>query len=118
VGDPKVGKTNLVWSYQNDEFVPDHVPTVFDRFSCEITVQGTPANIEIWDLSGSDEHLKLRKFAYSKADAIIMCFSFLDPESFENVRGKWLKEIKSEESVKQLPIVLVGTKSDECMDFD
>ncbi len=36
VGDNNVGKTNLILSYATDNFSLEHVPTVFDHFSCDI----------------------------------------------------------------------------------
>jgi len=48
-------------------------------------VFGHPYKLEIWDVSAKDEHNNLRRFAYSKADVIILCFSLMDPPSFHNI---------------------------------
>jgi GTPase SAR1 family protein len=62
--------------------------------------------------------LSLRKFAYAKADVIVLCFSILDPSSFQNLSSKWMKEIKSDDRLKTLPIILAQTKSDKLCDQD
>lgn len=49
VGDTGVGKTNLLLSYGTDQFVMDHIPTVFDHFSLETEVRGQRLKIEVWD---------------------------------------------------------------------
>jgi GTPase SAR1 family protein len=36
VGDCAVGKTNLIISYATDQFNINHVPTVFDHYTCDI----------------------------------------------------------------------------------
>lgn len=67
VGDCTVGKTNLIHSYATDQFCIQYVPTVFDHYTSEVEVFGSPTILDIWDLSGKEEHYNLRKFAYSKA---------------------------------------------------
>jgi len=49
VGDTGVGKTNLLLSYATDQFVMDHIPTVFDHYSLETEVRGQRIKIEVWD---------------------------------------------------------------------
>jgi len=39
--------------------------------------------LSVWDVSGSEKHASLRKFAYSKADAIIFCFDLADGKHFD-----------------------------------
>jgi small GTP-binding protein len=112
VGDSGVGKTNLILSYAADEFPTVYKPTVFDNYSSEIEYNGHPTNLEIWDLSGKDEHQSLRKFAYSKAQAIIICFSINDIKSFKSIQSKWLREIRADEKLKSLPLILAATKCD------
>jgi GTPase SAR1 family protein len=88
---------------------------------------GSKVKLSVWDLSGKDEHKGLREFAYSKADAVIFCFSLaqcaLEGQeegkisagttnaatlSLMSIKNKWLPEIKKQ-SVK----ILVGTKCDQ-----
>jgi Ras-related C3 botulinum toxin substrate 1 len=49
VGDTGVGKTNLLLSYATDQFVMEHIPTVFDHYSLETEVRSQRIKIEIWD---------------------------------------------------------------------
>ena len=112
IGDTAVGKTNLIHSYACDTFMIDYQTTVFDHFTCELEFNGHPTSLEIWDLSGKDEHLSLRKFAYSKAQCLILFFSMTDKKTFDSIQTKWLKEIRADEKLKTLPLILVATKCD------
>ncbi|TNV75994.1 hypothetical protein FGO68_gene3684 [Halteria grandinella] len=118
VGDTGVGKTNLLISYATDEFRMEHVPTVFDHYSLEIDVRGHPMKVEAWDQSGRDEHLNLRKFAYGKAQAIVICFHKHTPATFKSVQTKWLPEIRKDDKLKAIPLILVATKCDQFEDQD
>lgn len=67
-------------------------------------------------MSGREEHANLRKFAYSKASVIVICFAMNDSKTFKNVQAKWLREIRSEDKLKSVPLILAATKCDEFED--
>lgn len=51
-----------------------------------------------------------RPLSYPQTDIFIICFSIVNPSSFENVRAKWYNEIMY--YCPETPILLVGTKMD------
>jgi len=53
---------------------------------------------------------RLRPLSYPQTDVFLICYSVINPVSFENVRAKWSPEIKHNNP--DTPVVLVGTKSD------
>lgn len=53
---------------------------------------------------------RLRTLSYYDTDVFIVCFSVEDPDSFENVKSKWVSEIR--EYRPNTPFVLVGTQTD------
>ena len=53
---------------------------------------------------------RLRTLSYYDTDVFIVCFSVEDPDSFENVRSKWVAEIKQYRP--NTPFLLVGTQTD------
>ncbi|XP_065920192.1 ras-related C3 botulinum toxin substrate 1-like [Dysidea avara] len=53
----------------------------------------------------------LRPVAYPETDVFLMCFSLVDPNSYENIKELWHPEIRHF-CPNSTPLVLVGTKLD------
>jgi GTPase SAR1 family protein len=53
---------------------------------------------------------RLRPLSYPQTDVFLVCYSVVNPASFDNVRAKWSPEIKHNNP--ETPVVLVGTKLD------
>ncbi len=48
--------------------------------------------------------------SYPQTDVFLVCFSIVNPSSFENVRAKWYPEVSHH--CPNTPLILVGTKLD------
>lgn len=58
---------------------------------------------------GQEDYDKLRPLSYPDTDVFLCCFSVVDPTSLENVKQRWIPELRHH---SKAPIVLVGTKTD------
>ncbi len=58
-----------------------------------------------------DDFAHLRPLCYPQLDAALICFSVVDPTSYENVKSKWVKEIRRH--CPGVPLILIGTQVDK-----
>lgn len=110
VGDSAVGKSALLTSYISGIMPREDMPTILEKFDVLVKEHNHEIILEMWDTSGHDSYGQIRSLCYNNADVIIVCYAIDSPASLENVRKKWIPEIRCHCS--QIPFVLVGTKSD------
>ena len=110
VGDGTIGKTSMLISYVNNLFSTVYVPTVFDNYTVQVMCDGYPVTLSLWDTAGQEDYDSLRPISYYNTDIFIACYCISDRFSLENLKTKWIPEIKNHD--KNVPFVIVGTKSD------
>lgn len=110
IGDGGVGKTSILVTYSTDAFPTKHVPTVFDNYEDDISVDGKSVRMELWDTAGQEEYDRLRPICYKNCDVFVVCYSIRDRSTLEHIKGKWIPEIHKYQP--GVPWILVGTKAD------
>ncbi|KAL0485472.1 Ras-related protein Rac [Acrasis kona] len=113
VGDGAVGKTCLLMVYATNEFPTEYIPTVFENYATQIKYEGKVVSMSLWDTAGQEEYDQLRNLSYPGADVFLLCFSLVSESSFENVKLRWVKELREKcDKTHKYGLVLVGTKVD------
>jgi small GTP-binding protein len=112
VGDHEVGKTSIVRRFVENKFSHDYRATIgLNILSHSIDFLGNEVKFSIWDIGAQQYFKRFRKTYYLGSQAAFLVFDLTNRESYENVM-EWLSEIKSFLETKELPIIVIGNKSD------
>lgn len=63
---------------------------VFDNYVVNLTAGDRNIELGLWDTAGQEEYDRLRPLSYANAQVFLICFSLVNPVSFENVSAKVL----------------------------
>ena len=55
----------------------------------------TSYNLELFDTAGQEEWEQLRRMMYANTDIFLVCYSCMQPSSFDNVEKKWIPDVRS-----------------------
>ena len=78
--------------------------------STEVVWRGQSVYLSIWDTAGQEDFDRIRQMSYNDVSMFFVCFSVVDSITCENVRVRWLPEIR--QHCPNAMIMLIGTKLD------
>ncbi|KAK0050333.1 cdc42 [Biomphalaria pfeifferi] len=112
VGDGAVGKTSMLLRFVHGDFLTVYSPTHYDSFKVSVALgtEWTPCCLTLVDTAGQETYDRLRTLTYAETNVFILCFSVAEPDSFINVKSRWVPELR--EYQPKCPIILVGTQKD------
>jgi Ras-related C3 botulinum toxin substrate 1 len=103
LGDSGIGKTDLaLWGLLQ---LPA-TPATEDLKASLVYIDGLTVQFELCDLPGGREYKETCRSSYIDASIFVICFSVLDPNSFWNVKERWIPEIQK--YAPHVPRILVG----------
>ena len=87
-----VGKTSLVHRYVKGNFSPASITsTIGASFLTKRILDidsGATVRLQIWDTAGQERFRSISKLYYRGAAAVVLVYSILDEQSFEEM-GRW-----------------------------
>ncbi|KAF7312210.1 hypothetical protein MIND_00233900 [Mycena indigotica] len=108
-----VGKSALTVRFVRDVFVENYDPTIEEQYHRPLTVDGELSSLEVLDTAGAEQFTSLNELstALQSGRGFVLVFSLTQEASLKEVESlrKQIFRIKGSENV---PIVVVGTKSD------
>lgn len=67
-------------------------------------------HMSLCDTAGQEDYNALRPLNYPGTDIFVLCYSVVEPAGFENLKARWLAELRKH--APGAPFVLVATKCD------
>ncbi|XP_033102439.1 ras-related protein Rap-2a-like [Anneissia japonica] len=113
MGAAKVGKSSIISRFLNGNYEETYKPTVEGFFCREFKSMDSTRSVrlEIVDTSGSFSFPAMQTLYIASADAFILVYSFMDYDSFKEVKSLRQQLVK-EKNDENFPIVIVGNKDD------
>mmetsp|Transcript_9327 Transcript_9327/g.18411 ORF Transcript_9327/g.18411 Transcript_9327/m.18411 type:complete len:200 (-) Transcript_9327:223-822(-) len=112
LGTMGVGKTCLTMRFVKGMFDDDQLPTIGAAYMTQkLEAEGKQYIFEIWDTAGQERYEAITPLYYRSAEAAVIVFDLTYGESFAKAQ-EWLKRLKKERPDPDMPIALVGNKSD------
>lgn len=91
----------------------NHDPTIEDRYQTTITIKEKTFEVEILDTAGEEDFQNMLDMWISFGDGFLLVFALNDRESFEEIKVKRDRIIKSKKDFEFNPsFILVGNKVD------
>ncbi|MFX0106016.1 MAG: GTP-binding protein [Candidatus Hodarchaeota archaeon] len=116
IGDHEVGKTSIIRRFVEKKFTEDYRATIgLNVLSHTFELFGNQIGVALYDLGAQKFFKRFRKVYYTGAQAAFLVFDLTNRESFDNI-VKWYKELKLFTPKEDIPIVIVGNKTDLTVD--
>ncbi|CAK4619259.1 hypothetical protein LEN26_015988 [Aphanomyces euteiches] len=131
VGDPGVGKTNLLayFTATEDEMAIDsstnaskifsavRKPTIGVEFGTKIITHpnGKRIKAQIWDTAGQERYRAITSSHYRRAAGALIVYDVSSRSTFDNAQSHWLKELRNSADTNSTLLsclMLVGNKID------
>jgi small GTP-binding protein len=110
VGDTGVGKTSLLFTWRENAFPKDYMPSNFDNYTTKVEFHTHSISVSLVDTNGCEAYGRLRPLYYPDTNLFLVCFSVDSSSSFRSVRSQWVAEV--EKVVPGTKTMLVATKTD------
>ena len=111
IGDPSVGKSNLLMKFAHNKFTDEYQATIGVEFGAKnIEIDQQIFRIQIWDTAGQENFRSITRAYYKNSVCAMVVYDITNRESFEHVQN-WIEDVRNQ-SPKTVLIILLGNKVD------
>ena len=111
IGDPSVGKSNLLMKFAHNKFTEEYQATIGVEFAAKnIEFDQKTYRIQIWDTAGQENFRSITRAYYKNSVCAMVVYDITNRDSFENIQS-WIEDIRTQ-SPKTVLIILIGNKID------
>ena len=112
LGEPGVGKTNIISRYLSGSFNQSSNPTIGSTFGEKIIKkEGVTYSLKVWDTTGQERYNSITKLFVKGSHIVILVYSIDNLQSFEKVNF-WYNYIKEELQEGKYILGILGNKRD------
>ena len=112
LGDSGVGKTNIMKRFSDDMFDFYSKPTIGVDFRTKvIKIKDHIIKLQIWDTAGQERYKSFTKAYFKDCKGILMVYDVTNMSTLNGI-DTWLDLAKEHSKIDNLPMVLVGNKTD------
>ena len=112
IGQPNVGKTNILYRYAKEEFINEYEPTIsVDFINQNVKISNLNLKLFLFDTIGQEQYKSITRSYYLNSTCCIIVYDISDRSSFESINN-WIDDCKSN-SNENIIIILVGNKCDK-----
>ena len=111
IGDPSVGKSNLLMKFAHNKFTDEYQATIGVEFGAKnIEIDQQIYRIQIWDTAGQENFRSITRAYYKNSVCACVVYDITKRSTFDNVKS-WVEDCKKQ-TPKSVFLVLIGNKSD------
>ena len=111
IGDPSVGKSNLLMKFAHNKFTDEYQATIGVEFGAKnIEINKKTYRIQIWDTAGQENFRSITRAYYKNSVCAMVVYDITNRSSFEHIVN-WIEDVHNQ-SPKTVSIVLIGNKID------
>ncbi|KAJ5072769.1 small gtp binding protein rab8 [Anaeramoeba ignava] len=111
-GDYKVGKTQMLSRFCDNQFTDEYKETIGVDLKMEIIeIEGKTIQLQIWDVAGQDDFRSIIPMYFRGAKGVLLVYDITNQNSFNNIKTRWIEDIKKNLN-KTLQMILIGNKND------
>ena len=111
IGNPGVGKSNILLKYTQGKFMEEYQSTIGVEFGAiNIEIKKKIYRIQIWDTAGQENFRSITRAYYKNSVCACVVYDITNKQSFNEI-SNWVEDCKKY-SPKTVLFVLLGNKSD------